>query len=85
MFKVVEAFLWREHIANVSDFINEAIESSLGGLFKMGFEFCKGHFYRVKVGAVGWQEQHPCPFILHDFLCFCALMRSPIIQYHNIA
>jgi len=39
MFKVVPTFLGREHIANVADFIDEAIKGSLCGDFKICFDF----------------------------------------------
>lgn len=46
----------------------------------MCFEFGEGHFYRVQVWAVGWQEQEPAACIAHGLGGVSILMRGEVVQ-----
>jgi len=51
----------------------------------MGLEFCKGHFDRVEIGAVGRQEEKPRPFLAKALGRLCALVNSQIVENDNVA
>lgn len=78
------AFRRLEEIANVPDLLPEGIDGPDGFGAEMGFKLCEGHLDRIKVRAVGRQEQHPCTPGLDGFLGGLALMGRQIIHDHDI-
>ena len=51
----------------------------------MGLELCKGHFYRIEIGAVGWQEEKPRPFLAKALGSLCALVNSQVVENDDVA
>ena len=68
------AFCRLEEIADVPDLLPEGIDGPDGSCAEMGFKLCEGHFDRIEVRAIGWQEQDPCAPGLDGFLGGLALV-----------
>jgi len=74
IFKVVPAFLEQEYIANITNFINEAIENSLSDSLKMGFELCECS------RAVLTSLRHQLTALVSCFYAFCLTQnRCPLL------
>ena len=54
------AFCRLEEIADVPDLLPEGIDGPDGFCAEISFKLGEGHFDRIEVRAVGWQEQDPC-------------------------
>ena len=73
------AFCRLEKIADVPDFLPEGIDGPDGFCAEMGFKLCEGHFDRIKLRAIGRQEQDPCAPGLDGLLGSLALVGRQIV------
>ena len=77
------AFGWPEEIADVPDLLPEGIDGPDGFCAEISFKLGEGHFDRIEVRAVGWQEQDPCTPGLDGFLGGLALVGGQIVHDPN--
>lgn len=55
----ISAFLRIEEIADIADCPPQGVYGSNCSRSEMGLELGEGHFDRVEIGAISWQEQYP--------------------------
>ena len=79
------AFFGREEIADVADLLPEGIDGSDGFCAQMGFKLCEGHFDRIKVGAIRWQEKDSWTPGLDGLFSGLALVGRQIVHDDDIA
>jgi len=63
----------------------EFVQSPGGRLPQMGFEFCEGHFNRIKVGTVGWQVTQGHASGRKNLANALDLVRRQIVQNERVA
>ena len=56
------------------------IEGSCADPSEMGLELGEGHFYRVEIGAVGWQKQKPTPIRLEQRRGLVAFVGGQVVE-----
>lgn len=62
-----------------------ASNGPVGSCPQMRLELGEGHFDRVELGAVGWQEQQRCASGADDLLGRLALMGGEVVEGDDIA
>ena len=64
--------------------VSQIVDGSCCSFPQQGLEFREGHLDGVEVGAVGRQEQQPCPRRLDGLADTADLVRWKVVHHHHI-
>jgi hypothetical protein len=83
--EIIPALVRAVEAADGANGFPEFLDGSCSDPPEMSLEFGKGHFDRIEVGAVGWQEEKPGAPLLEDGFRLFALMAGQVVEDDDVA